>query len=260
MNDNFLQEDPLKLFDDFVEIPEEIFENEIDSSELNAVISTLYESEDYARVLSKINNDSSNVLQEQKDRLSSYLNNAENGTYGNGKKKDSIIHFMNRSLSLIDEIQKYGGAFKHTNVKICKVHPDAILPKYKDNGDAGADVYTVKDETFEPGETKLIPLGIKVIVPGGYKLEIVPRSGLSLTTSMTIPNSPGTIDCGYRDEVKVIVHNSSSTEPLHFTKNSRIAQLILVPIVKMDWEELTEEDYNKFSTYRGDGFGSSGIK
>jgi len=137
--------------------------------------------------------------------------------------------------------------------------PDAILPKYKSLGDAGADIYTLEDVVIEPGRTELVRTGIKAVVPGGYKLEIVPRSGISATTKVRVPNTPGTIDCEYRDEIKVIVENCGD-EPVHFSKSSRIAQMILVPIVKIDWEEVSESEFSKYSTNRGKGFGSSGLK
>ena len=121
------------------------------------------------------------------------------------------------------------------------------------------DIYTIEDTRIPPHSTTLIKTGLKVIVPGGYKLEVVPRSGLSLTTNLRIANTPGTIDSGYRGEVGIIAENTGDEE-LHFSQFTRIAQFILVPIVKINWEEINEEKFESYNTERGLGFGSSGLK
>ncbi len=83
------------------------------------------------------------------------------------------------------------------------------LPFYAKTGDAGMDISAAVDVFLAPGETKLVPTGIKVAIPQGYELQVRPRSGLSYNTPLRIPNSPGTIDSGFRDEICVILNNSS---------------------------------------------------
>ena len=96
-----------------------------------------------------------------------------------------------------------------TEIYIEKCREDAKLPSYAHDGDAGMDLYAAEDVIIEPGKSALVPVGIKMAIPYGYEVQIRPRSGVSLKTPLRIPNAPGTIDCGYRDEVNVIVYNDS---------------------------------------------------
>jgi len=91
-------------------------------------------------------------------------------------------------------------------------HKDAILPKYAKHGDAGMDVCSVEDVIIQPGETKIIPIGLKFAIPEGYEIQVRPRSGVSFKTSIRIANSPGTIDSGFRDSVGIILHNSNQPQ------------------------------------------------
>ena len=96
-----------------------------------------------------------------------------------------------------------------TEIYIEKSRKDAKLPSYAHDGDAGMDLYAAEDVIIEPGKSALVPIGIKMAIPYGYEVQIRPRSGVSLKTPLRIPNAPGTIDCGYRDEVNVIIYNDS---------------------------------------------------
>ena len=140
-------------------------------------------------------------------------------------------------------------------VELCR--PDANLPAYAHSDDAGMDIYAAEDTEIAPLSTGLVPTGLKVAIPDGFELQIRPRSGLSLKTSLRVPNSPGTIDAGYRDEVKVIVWNASPTEAVTVKKGDRIAQFVLAR-VPMACFALTD-DISSFGAGRGGGFGSSGI-
>ena len=162
------------------------------------------------------------------------------------------------------------------DIHIEKCREDAKLPSYAHDGDAGMDLYAAEDVIIEPGRTALVPVGIKLAIPYGYEVQIRPRSGVSLKTPLRIPNAPGTIDCGYRDEVNVIVYNDSFmveeevTEPLtldskgciHGTykirKGDRIAQMV---VAKVEYANLDVVDsVADIGTNRGGGFGSSGIR
>nr|WP_309485163.1 dUTP diphosphatase [Thermoactinomyces daqus] len=96
-------------------------------------------------------------------------------------------------------------------VKIVPTHPDAVLPKYATPGAAGFDIYAVEDVIIQPGETKVVPIGLAFEIPFGYELQIRPRSGISLKTPLRIANSPGTIDSDFRSEVCALVWNSAET-------------------------------------------------
>lgn len=93
------------------------------------------------------------------------------------------------------------------SVTICR--ENVKLPFYANAGDAGMDIVAAEEVIIAPGQTKLIPTGIKVAIPRGYEIQVRPRSGLSLNTPLRIPNSPGTIDSGFRDEIKVLMTNES---------------------------------------------------
>lgn len=154
-------------------------------------------------------------------------------------------------------------------IEICR--EDVELPNYANVGDAGMDIRSAVDLEIKPQETVAVPTGIKVAIPVGYEIQVRPRSGISLKTPMRVPNSPGTIDAGYRDEVCVIMHNSSNANVGVFTlsdkgnkqgtykinKGDRIAQLVLKEVPIINWvkvDSVKDEGIN-----RGGGFGSSGI-
>lgn len=126
-----------------------------------------------------------------------------------GQLSQQKIDFLKRFMGLIVEaINATEGIAKRTvPVAISFCHPEAKLPKYARAGDAGMDVYAVEDSVILPGETKMIPTGIKVAIPLGYELQVRPRSGQSAKTKLRVANSPGTIDANYRDEIKIIIEN-----------------------------------------------------
>ncbi len=94
-----------------------------------------------------------------------------------------------------------------TSIKIKRIHEDAILPSYAHEGDAGLDLCSVDDTSIEPGVTKLIHTGLVMELPKGTEAQVRPRSGLALKHSITVLNTPGTIDCGYRGEIGIILIN-----------------------------------------------------
>jgi dUTP pyrophosphatase len=142
------------------------------------------------------------------------------------------------------------------NIYVECCHPEAKLPAYARVGDAGMDLYTIEEQKIQPGQTVLVRTGLKVAIPVGYELQVRPRSGLSLKSPLRIANSPGTIDAGYRDEICVIVHNTSLTEEYRINKGERIAQLVLQKVPVINWVPV--EDVEDIGENRGGGFGSSG--
>jgi len=140
-------------------------------------------------------------------------------------------------------------------IKVKRVCQDALLPCYKTHGSSGMDLCSTERLDIGINEIKLVSTGIAVAVPNGYEAQVRSRSGLALK-GIFVLNSPGTVDCDYRGEVKVILANFGS-DVFHIEKGDRIAQLVIAPVVHA---ELAEVD-NLDSTLRGGGgFGSTGIK
>lgn len=138
-------------------------------------------------------------------------------------------------------------------VEIC--HPEAKLPIYANPTDSGADIYLVEDATWKPGETKVLKTGLKVAIPEGWEIQMRPRSGLSLKSPLRLTNSPATIDTGYRNEIGVIVQNTSNTE-YSMKKGDRIAQMVIARSPMIEW--VKTDSVAKHEGDRGGGFGSTG--
>ena len=133
---------------------------------------------------------------------------------------------------------------------------DLALPAYATDGSVGMDLAAAvqNDIVIEPGQAGLVPTGIMIAVPDGYEAQIRPRSGLALEHSITIPNSPGTVDPDYRGEVKVILLNLGNS-PFRISRGMRIAQMVIVPAVRASIKVVKELP----ATDRGEGgFGHSG--
>ena len=140
-------------------------------------------------------------------------------------------------------------------VKFRKSDPNAVLPAYAHPGDAGMDVRSVEEVTIEPGGRKLVRTGLVMMLPPGYEAQVRPRSGLALKNGVTVLNTPGTIDEGYRGEVGVILANFG-TEPFQVEKGAKIAQIVVAPCTRAEIVETDEVD----ETTRGvGGFGSTGV-
>ena len=140
-------------------------------------------------------------------------------------------------------------------LRIRKIHADAVLPKYAQGPeeDAGMDLCSVADALLEPNIPQAVPTGLSIELPPGYEAQIRPRSGLAFKHAISVPNSPGTIDPGYRGEVKVILINLGK-QPYQVTKGDRIAQMV---VARYEAVEIQEGDLT--DTERGaGGFGSSG--
>src|SRR3954471_17073176 len=140
-------------------------------------------------------------------------------------------------------------------IRIRRIHPKAILPCYAHGPgeDAGLDLHAVEDTLLEPGVPRLVPTGLTLEIPAGYEAQVRPRSGLALKHAITVPNAPGTIDPGYRGEVRVILLNLGR-EPYTIHAGDRIAQMILPRYEPVKWQEGGLAD----SARGTGGFGSSG--
>ena len=140
-------------------------------------------------------------------------------------------------------------------IKFQKLHPDAQVPSYAHIGDAGADVYGVTEVTLEPQKRAAIPTGLAVDIPVGYEIQVRPKSGLALKHGITVLNSPGTVDAGYRGEIQVIVINLGD-KAYTFAKGQKIAQLVLKPVIQASY---VEGDLGTSDRGVG-GFGSTGLQ
>jgi dUTP pyrophosphatase len=140
-------------------------------------------------------------------------------------------------------------------VLIRRIDPDVELPSYAHPGDAGADVTTTVDVTLGPGERALVPTGLSVALPDGYVALVHPRSGLAARFGVSIVNAPGTVDAGYRGEIKVLLINLDPTESVVLRRGDRIAQLVFQQVERARFVEVAVLP----GSDRGEGgYGSTG--
>jgi dUTP pyrophosphatase len=130
-----------------------------------------------------------------------------------------------------------------------------VLPAYAHPGDAGADLCAAEAVTLGPGERHTMPTGVSIALPDGYAAFVVPRSGLAMRHGITIVNAPGTVDAGYRGEIRVTVLNTDRSMPYDIAVGDRIAQLIVMPVTRARFIPVdTLPDSHRGTA----GFGSSG--
>ena len=193
-------------------------------------------------------------------------------------KRDFLKSLLAALTNAVNETEGIAKRFVQIPVELC--HPDAKIPQYANTSDSGMDVYALDDYTIAPGETKLIPTGIKLALPPGYEIQVRPKSGRALKTKLRIANTPGTVDAGYRDEIKVIVENieppikdieydfddngtpiiKSILHGAAYTigKGEKFCQLVLMEVPKAALYRV--EQVGEIGENRGGGFGSTGLK
>lgn len=188
-------------------------------------------------------------------------------------KRDFIKRLLALTYNAVSEAE--GITKRNVLIPIEYCRPDAKMPTYAHLTDAGMDIYLTEDVTIHPGETVLIPTGIKVALPFGYELQVRPKSGRSLKSKLRIANTPGTIDAGYRDEIGIIVDNIDPVirhadidengrlynvlwgSDITLSKGEKIAQLVLSEVPKAVFYEV-ESVSTIENDGRNGGFGSSG--
>ena len=143
------------------------------------------------------------------------------------------------------------------NIKVLikRLDPGVPLPIYAKGGDAGADIVSAVDITLAPGERALVPTGISIALPDGYVALVHPRSGLAIKHGATMVNAPGTVDAGYRGELKLILINHDPSESVSFKRGDRVAQLVIQQVERAEFIEVQELPGSGRGT---DGFGSTG--
>jgi dUTP pyrophosphatase len=140
-------------------------------------------------------------------------------------------------------------------VLITRLDPNIPLPAYEHPGDAGADLVTTVDVALAPGERTLVPTGVAIAIPAGYAAFVHPRSGLAARCGVSIVNAPGTVDAGYRGEIKVMLVNLDATKPVKFVRGDRIAQLVFQAV---EQAQLIEVERLPGSARGIGGYGSTG--
>jgi dUTP pyrophosphatase len=146
-------------------------------------------------------------------------------------------------------------ASSSVDVLIQRLDPDLPLPSYAHPGDAGADLAAAEDVELAPGQRALVPTGMAIALPAGYAAFVHPRSGLAARHGVTVVNAPGTVDAGYRGEIKVTLLNTDTTVPVRLRRGDRIAQLVIQRVEHAAFHEVRRLP----GSARGDGgFGSTG--
>lgn len=138
-----------------------------------------------------------------------------------------------------------------------KLDPDASELCYAHDGDAGLDLVSVEDLVIEPGQRAMVHCGIAIAIPDGHCGLVIPRSGLAAKHGVTVLNSPGLIDSGYRGEICVVLLNTDGQHPFTIERGMRIAQLMILEIPEVAVKEVSQLD---ITSRNAGGFGSSGIR
>ena len=141
------------------------------------------------------------------------------------------------------------------DVQILRLDPDLPLPAYAHPGDAGADLVSAIDVRLAPGERVVVPTGIALALPEGYVAFVQPRSGLAARHGVSIVNTPGTVDAGYRGEIKVLLVNHDRTEPVELRRGDRVAQLV---VQRFERARFVAVDELPDSARGAGGYGSTG--
>ena len=197
------------------------------------------------------------------------------GEYLSHQKRDFLKQMLAITYNALAEAE--GVAKKNILIPIEYCHANAKMPAYAHLTDSGMDVFALEDITIAPGETKLVPIGIKVAIPAGYELQVRPKSGRCLKPKLRVANTPGTIDAGYRDEIAVIIDNIEPfIKSAEMDENGRLynvlfgssytigkgekfAQLVLAEVPKAIFYEV-EKVADIANDGRNGGFGSTGVK
>jgi dUTP pyrophosphatase len=142
-------------------------------------------------------------------------------------------------------------------VAIRRLDEGLPVPAYAHEGDAGADLHTTEDVLLAPGERRLVGTGVAIALPWGYAGFVHPRSGLAARHGLTVVNAPGTVDAGYRGEIKVCLLNTDREHPIELRRGDRIAQLVIQAVARAEFVEVPELP----DSVRGTGgHGSTGVR
>lgn len=225
-------------------------------------------------------NASGNTAEDLIESFSTLIESIEQLPNLSRHKRDFLKELFGTITNAINETEGIAKRYVQIPIELC--HENAKIPQYANVSDSGMDVYALDDYIINPGETKLIPTGIKLAIPPGYEIQVRPKSGRALKTKLRIANTPGTIDAGYRDEIGVIVENieapikninyhyDDSTFPTKLVldsiehgschvigKGEKFCQLVLCEVPKASLYRV--ESVGEIGEDRGGGFGSTGL-
>ena len=141
-------------------------------------------------------------------------------------------------------------------ILVTKLDEDAVIPTYAKPGDAGADLYSISELVLAPGQRALVKTGLAIAIPTGYVGLVHPRSGLGLKNGISVVNTPGTIDAGYRGEIGVVLINHDLTESFQINKGDRVAQLVIQKVENAQFKVVNQLPDSARST---GGYGSNGV-
>jgi dUTP pyrophosphatase len=141
-------------------------------------------------------------------------------------------------------------------ILVTKLDDDAVIPTYAKPGDAGADLYSISELVLAPGQRALVKTGIAIAIPSGYVGLVHPRSGLGLKNGISVVNTPGTIDAGYRGEIGVVLINHDLAESFQVKKGDRVAQLVIQKVEKAHFKIVNQLPDSERAT---GGYGSTGV-
>ena len=141
-------------------------------------------------------------------------------------------------------------------ILVTKLDEDAVIPTYAKPGDAGADLYSISELVLAPGQRALVKTGLAIAIPTGYVGLVHPRSGLGLKNGISVVNTPGTIDAGYRGEICVVLINHDLTESFQINKGDRVAQLVIQKVENAQFKVVNQLPDSARAT---GGYGSTGV-
>lgn len=174
--------------------------------------------------------------------------------YENDQQK-RFVDMMNNYMSKLADRLEYEGLNLPVEIPVQLMRDGAVLPEYKNHGDAGCDVTATEDIIVPANGVVIVPSGIATAIPMGFEIQVRCRSGIAVNTPLFVANAPGTVDTGFRNEIGVIIRNLSN-EDYKIDAGTRIAQLVLARVEKIQWKIV--DDVKSIGVDRNGGFGSTG--
>ena len=167
-----------------------------------------------------------------------------------------LDNFINSTFSGMDD--DFIKMQKTKSIKVKKLHPDAVLPKYNYPTDSGFDLHSVEDVTIGPFGREFVPTGLSFQFDENYEIQVRTKSGLAIKQGLMVLNSPGTVDQGYSGEIKAIIFNVNN-ESVTIPKGMKVAQAVLCPVVNGGYVNILEVNQLEETDRGSNGFGSTGI-
>lgn len=195
-----------------------------------------------------------NNFSEEVEKLKEGLKEGQAARDFENKQQERLLEILIRYMGRLEEILLEEGLSIPVVIPVT-LDEDGTLPTYQRRGDAGCDIYALEDTIIEPKERKICKTGVYAAIPEGFEIQIRLRSSIALKTPLLIPNAPGTIDSGYRDEIGVILYNTSD-EPFLLEKGQRFAQMVLNKVETIEWKEV--DGVKSIGRDRKGGLGSTG--